>query len=135
MGKDNHHVNSIGAKYGMVVQAYSVTGNEWFAASGPAPDIMKGNLTTTIAKRHGKAPIQVALKWLTDAGMPIMIKTTNPTYMKQNLDLFDWTLSPTETALLDAHHVLIPYNPVDVCHTTGNYSVWPENAADSAIPQ
>jgi hypothetical protein len=55
--------------------------------------------------------------------------------MKQNLDLFDWTLNPTETALLDAHHVLIPYNPADVCRTTGNYSVWPENAANSAISQ
>ena len=73
------------------------------------PDIMKGNLTAAIVKKHGKAPIQVALKWLTDAGMPIMIKTTNCTYMRQNLELFDWTISPTETALLDAHHTLIPY--------------------------
>lgn len=120
MGKDNHRVNSIGAKHGMVIQAYSVTGNEWFAASGPSKDILNGNLTTSIARKHGKAPIQVALKWLTDAGMPICVKTTNPVYMRENLDLFGWNLSAEETALLDAHHVAIPLNPADPCHTTGN---------------
>jgi hypothetical protein len=120
MGKDNHRVNSIGAQHGMVIQAYSVTGNEWYAASGPSPDIMKGNLTTSIAEQHGKAPIQVALKWLTDASKPICVKTTNPSYMKENLDLFAWSLTAEETARLDAHHVSIPYNPADVCRTTGS---------------
>jgi 2,5-diketo-D-gluconate reductase A len=120
MGPDNHGVQSYAKQRGMAVQAYSVTGNEWYAGSGPSPDILSGNLTTAISSKHGKAPIQVALKWLTDQQMPIMIKTTLPDYMSENLDLFNWQLSADETNRLNQHLVSIPQNPVDVCSATGN---------------
>ena len=42
---------------------------------------------------------------------------------QENLDLFDWNLSAEETAQLDGHQVQIPYNPADVCCTTGNYTL------------
>ena len=60
--------------------------------------------------------------------MPIMIKTLKEQYMKENLDLFNWTLTPEEKAQLDNHIVPIPPNPVDVCLATGNHSSLRETA-------
>ena len=34
----------------------------------PGPEILTGNLTTSIAKAHGKSSVQVALKWVVSQG-------------------------------------------------------------------
>eukprot|EP00930_Biecheleria_cincta_P061357 TRINITY_DN46926_c0_g1_i1.p1 TRINITY_DN46926_c0_g1~~TRINITY_DN46926_c0_g1_i1.p1 ORF type:complete len:396 (+),score=42.73 TRINITY_DN46926_c0_g1_i1:82-1269(+) len=125
MGYDNHKVLSIGKKYGMHIQAYSVTGNKWYdkMAQSPARDIANGTLTTTIAQAHGRTPVQVALKWLVDLNISIMVKSMNPQHMKENLDLFSWTFSAREMQQLNDHIMPIPPNPVDCCQATGNHSL------------
>jgi len=124
MGLDNSGAMSYAKKHGMILQAYDATGNKWWDdRQGPSDDIAHGALTTGIAATHNKSTIQVALKWLTDQGIPVMVRTQNPDHMRQDLDLFSWSFSDQEIQRLNAHSVAVPPNPVDLCGATGNSSI------------
>ena len=55
---------------------------------------------SAVAERHGRTTAQVILRWLTQQGFVATPKSSNPTRMAQNLDIFDFTLSADEVALL-----------------------------------
>lgn len=45
-----------------------------------------------MAERHGKTIAQVALRWLLQRGVVIIPKTTHIERMKENLDIFDFSI-------------------------------------------
>ena len=55
---------------------------------------------SSVAERHGRTTAQVILRWLTQQGFVATPKSSNPTRMAQNLDIFDFSLSADEMALL-----------------------------------
>jgi diketogulonate reductase-like aldo/keto reductase len=55
-----------------------------------------------IAGRHGVTPAQVVLRWHIQHGVPVIPKSANPTRMRENIDLFDFELTPEEMARVDA---------------------------------
>lgn len=57
-----------------------------------AKELISGELVTSIGKKYNKTGAQVALKWQVQNGIPVIPKTSNPEHMRQNADLFDWTL-------------------------------------------
>merc|ERR1740121_1861537 len=57
----------------MVLQSWSPLG---MGGKG-SKQIMQGNLTTSIAKKHGKSPVQVALKWVVSQGASVSTKSLN----------------------------------------------------------
>uniref|UniRef100_A0A182WQZ8 NADP-dependent oxidoreductase domain-containing protein n=1 Tax=Anopheles minimus TaxID=112268 RepID=A0A182WQZ8_9DIPT len=57
---------------------------------------------TTIAERYGKTPAQVLLRYLVDIGTVPIPKSGNPDRIRQNLDIFDFALTPEEVLTLDA---------------------------------
>jgi len=83
-------------EHGILVQAWS--------------PIAKGRVTDftalrSIGRSHGKSPAQVTLRWQIQTGVAVIPKTTNPDRMRENLDVFDFELSPDEmesVAALDA---------------------------------
>jgi diketogulonate reductase-like aldo/keto reductase len=78
-------------KHGMAVVAYVPI------ARGKAP----GNeVLERIGKAHGKSPAQVSLRYLTQQGLIPIPRTANPAHLKENLDVFDWSLSDGEMAEL-----------------------------------
>ncbi|OMO72587.1 Aldo/keto reductase [Corchorus olitorius] len=50
-----------------------------------------------IAKSKGKTPAQISLRWLYEQGVSIIAKSFNSERMKQNLDIFDWSLTEEES--------------------------------------
>ncbi len=56
---------------------------------------------TAIGATHGKTPAQVALRFLLQRGMIIIPKTTHVQRMRENIDVFDFTLSPDEMAEIE----------------------------------
>merc|ERR1711879_355284 len=64
-------------------------------------EILKGNLTTSIGKAHGKSPAQVALKWLVSHKVSVATKSSNPEHLAENLDIFDFEFTPDEMTALD----------------------------------
>lgn len=65
-------------------------------------ELITGKLVTSIGAKYGKTGAQVALKWQTQQGIPVIPKSSNPVHIAQNLDLFDWTLSDEDMATLTA---------------------------------
>ena len=53
-------------------------------------------MLTDIGAQHGKTPAQVALRWLTQRGIVAIPKSTHRERMAQNLDIFDFDLSPID---------------------------------------
>jgi hypothetical protein len=45
--------------------------------------------------------MQVALKWVAQSGMALVTRALNPTYLAEDIDLFDFEFSSTELALLN----------------------------------
>lgn len=55
-----------------------------------------------IGSKYGKSVAQVALRWLIQRGVVIIPKSTHIERMRQNLDIFDFTLSDEDMAAIAA---------------------------------
>jgi diketogulonate reductase-like aldo/keto reductase len=62
--------------------------------------VMRDKTIAEIAKRHGKTPGQVSLRWILDKGVVVIPKASSKEHLAENLDL-DFKLTPDETAALD----------------------------------
>merc|ERR1712039_896406 len=81
---------------GVTLQAYApFTGNGESSLLSD-PTVMK------IAEAHGKSSAQVALRWLTQQGIPLVTATSDADHMKSDLDVFDFDLSSSEMDQLSA---------------------------------
>ena len=56
----------------------------------------------SIAQAHGKTVAQVTLRWQLQRGIVCIPKSTHRERMEENFDVFDFQLSPEETARIDA---------------------------------
>ena len=71
-----------------------------------AEGVVKNELLASIGKAYGKTAAQVALRWLTQRGIVAIPKSTHVERMRQNLDIFDFTLTDEEMkriATLNCH--------------------------------
>ncbi|MFD8480862.1 aldo/keto reductase [Kitasatospora sp. NPDC059673] len=55
---------------------------------------------TAIAERTGKSPAQVVLRWHLQLGNLVIPKSVTPARIRQNLDVFDFTLTDAEMAAI-----------------------------------
>ncbi|ESP00397.1 hypothetical protein LOTGIDRAFT_225865 [Lottia gigantea] len=84
-------------KVGVVVTAYSplAKGGEEITEQKP-PDTLTDPTIVKIAKRHGKTPAQVVLRWGIDRGYTLVPKSVTPSRIKENFEIFDFSLTPEE---------------------------------------
>ncbi|HEY6826484.1 MAG TPA: aldo/keto reductase, partial [Gemmatimonadaceae bacterium] len=89
------------AQHGIATQAWSPIGG--ITAYRPAgknafedPSLME------IARRHGKTPAQVMLRWHLQEGRSAIPKSVKPARIAENFDVFDFELSAAEIASIDA---------------------------------
>jgi diketogulonate reductase-like aldo/keto reductase len=54
-----------------------------------------------IGNKHGKTAAQVALRWLLQKGLIVIPKASSDPHLIENLDLFDWELTPEEMETID----------------------------------
>lgn len=88
-------------------QAHGITYESFSPLCGPCDgsdkyELINGTLVTSIGKKYGKSGPQVALKWQVQQGIPVIPKTSKIEHMKENADLFSWTLSDEDMAKLTA---------------------------------
>lgn len=61
-----------------------------------------GNSTVKlIAEKHGKSPAQVLLRHGLDKGIAVIPKSVNPVRIKENIDVFDFSLDEEDTKALN----------------------------------
>jgi len=54
--------------------------------------VLKNPILNTVAEKLGKSPAQVALRWGLQMGHSVLPKSTNEARIKENLDVFDWSI-------------------------------------------
>ena len=59
-------------------------------------------LLQEIGKAHGKSPSQVALRWLVQQNIAVIPKAADITHMRENLEIFNFSLSSDEMKLIES---------------------------------
>lgn len=72
----------------------------WFPLGGAMSNgaLLKDPTIMEIAKAHGKTAAQVILRWHIQEGFSVIPGASNPDYIKENIDIFDFTLTDDEIA-------------------------------------
>lgn len=76
------------AKYGIQMEC-------WFPLGGAMSNgaLFKDPVIKKIAESHGKTPAQVILRWHIQEGFSVIPGATNPDYIKENIQIFDFSLT------------------------------------------
>jgi diketogulonate reductase-like aldo/keto reductase len=64
--------------------------------------VLGDDAITAIAGRHGKSPAQVVLRWHLQLGNVVIPKSVTPARIRENIDVFDFSLSEEEMAAIAA---------------------------------
>ncbi|MGC9454434.1 MAG: aldo/keto reductase [Phycisphaerae bacterium] len=59
-------------------------------------------LLREIGRAYRKAPAQVALRWLVQKGICVIPKSSNEEHLRQNMDIFDWSLTEEDVQRIEA---------------------------------
>ena len=78
---------------GITLEAYSPLGTGRHLAT---------DAVRRVARRHGRTPAQVLLRWCIERGIPVIPKSTHRQRIAENAQLFDFQLSDQDIAELDA---------------------------------
>lgn len=73
-----------------------------YSPLGRAGEFLSHPTITTAALTHGKSPAQVVLRWHLDSGRIAVPKSASDQRQRENLDIFDFTLSAAEISAIDA---------------------------------
>jgi 2,5-diketo-D-gluconate reductase A len=92
-GFNNDAARAASARHGIAVEAWSPLGQG---------KVLDNAALGSIAASKGKTTAQVILRWHIQHGHIVFPKSMNRERMKENIDLFDFDLSPSEVASIDA---------------------------------
>ena len=77
------------AKEGMVIQA-------WYPLGHGDKSLLEEPLFTELGKKYGKTNAQIILRWHIQDGNIVIPGSKNPAHIKDNFDLFDFSLTEEE---------------------------------------
>ncbi len=80
-------------EHGIVTQSWSPLG-------GRRVSVLGDPVVTDIAQATGRTPAQVVLRWHVQLGLAAVPKSADPTRLRQNLDVFDFSLSESQVSAL-----------------------------------
>jgi len=103
------------------LKPYNVALEAWSPLAEGRHGIFKNKTLVAIGEQYGKTAAQVALKFLVQNGIIIIPKTTHVERMKENVDLFDFTL--TEDDLKEIRKL----------DTGRNVTGWPSDALKYSV--
>lgn len=55
-------------------------------------DVLKNPILLSVAEKLGKTPAQVAIRWGLQSGHSVLPKSTKEDRIKENFDVFDWSI-------------------------------------------
>jgi diketogulonate reductase-like aldo/keto reductase len=91
-------------RLGIVTQAWSPIGGvtRYRAKEGETPNDPLGHpVVADLARRHGRTPAQVVLRWHLEHGYSAIPKSVRAERIRENFGVFDFALSPEEVAAMD----------------------------------
>ena len=82
-------------KEGMVIQA-------WYPLGHGDKALLQEPLLAELGEKYGKSSAQIILRWHIQDGNIVIPGSKNPAHIKDNFDLFDFSLNPEEMARISA---------------------------------
>ena len=82
---------------GIVVQCWYPLGGRGYTA-----ELLGDETIMAIAEKHGVSPAQVILRWDLQRGIVVIPGSGNPEHIKENLDLFDFSLTDEDMEQINA---------------------------------
>lgn len=91
-------------RLGVITQAWSpIGGVQRYRGDGSeARDPLHHPVVVELAKKYGKTPAQVVLRWQIDLGHSAIPKSINRKRICENIDIFDFSLQPDEVSAISA---------------------------------
>ncbi|XP_054995375.1 aldo-keto reductase family 1 member C15-like isoform X1 [Sorex araneus] len=88
----------------IVLVAYSALGSQRISHITPenSPFLLEEPVLTAIAKKHGRSPGQVALRYQLQRGVVVLAKSFTEKRIKENFQIFDFELSPEDMKALES---------------------------------
>ncbi|KAL9685206.1 hypothetical protein QQ045_022654 [Rhodiola kirilowii] len=85
-------------------------------------EVIKHPILSMVAEKLGKTPAQVALRWGLQMGHSVLPKSTNESRIKENFDVFDWSIPQELIAKFsEIGQARLLRGTSFVHHTYGNY--------------
>lgn len=84
------------------MKKYNVVPQAWAALAEGKHGIFTDPDLTEIGKKYGKSAAQVALRWNIERGVCVTVKSTKDERIRENLDVFDFTLTEEEMSRITA---------------------------------
>jgi 2,5-diketo-D-gluconate reductase A len=109
------------ARHGILTQAWSPIGGITSYRDGMPKRTFDDPTLLGIAQAHGKSAAQVMLRWHLQQGRSAIPKSVRPERIAENFDIFDFELSDTELASIDALDTGIRGGPEPVDVDLENY--------------
>jgi len=101
---------------GITVVAYSPLGSpgnaDYLNSQGAPESLMSTKVVDRVARKAGKTPAQVLIKWAMQHGAIPIAKSTDPHRIDENFDMWGWSLSSLAMQQLDALKIT-PWRYVD----------------------
>jgi len=94
-------VQDFAAEHGILTQAWSPIGGITFYRDGSHGSTLNDPVIGDIATAHGKSPAQVMLRWGLQQGRSVIPKSTKPSRIAENINVFDFELSADELTAID----------------------------------
>lgn len=77
---------------------------EAWSPIGQGKGLLETPELTELARRHGKSPAQVVLRWHVQLGNIVFPKSNNPERIRENFEIFDFSLSDDDLAAIESLH-------------------------------
>jgi diketogulonate reductase-like aldo/keto reductase len=94
-------VQDFGGEHGILTQAWSPIGGITFYRDGSHGSTLDDPVIGDIATARGKSPAQAMLRWGLQHGRSVIPKSTKPSRIAENINVFDFELSADEMAAID----------------------------------
>jgi diketogulonate reductase-like aldo/keto reductase len=94
-------VQDVAAENGILTQAWSPIGGITFYRDGNHGSTLDDPTNRDIASAHGKTAAQVMLRWGLQHGRSVIPKSTKPSRIAENIDVFDFELSDEHMTAID----------------------------------
>ena len=109
----------------------------WSPLAAGQDGVLNHPTICAIANAHQKSPAQIILHWLVQRNILPLVKTSNPQRMKENLNIFDFTLTQSEmreiAGLDKGHTCFAPRNTGKAVHDFLTQAV--TGSAPSGMPK
>ena len=84
-----------------VMEELGVQPQVWAPLCEGLKKIFSNKVLEKIGGKHGKTAAQTALRWNVDRGVSVVTRSSVPAHMREDYDIWDFTLSEAERQLID----------------------------------